>query len=702
SPEQQKLEPQGLEIGEVLDRPKRPNLVNASVVYGLVFTAFAALILRLGYVQIAQGSYFRGQATATTLTHVPVLPARGWIYDTNGNLLAYDLPAYGVFLTQMPGTQQNYRQIANTLAPVFHVRAETIMNTLSTQNKYATIQLFKAATDEQIAFVAEHQSTLQGVNVVLNSQRFYPNGPLAGKVLGYVAPIPAGNTDYYQQRQYLLTQKVGVSGLESQYEGKLQGEVGEQVVQVDKTGTPLKPLGFNPAPQSGATLRLTLDGHLQAIAQQTMMNRVLDSKYRSTIQDAELVMLDVKTGGVLAMVNYPDYDPNWFTQNQVALHEQYLRQPAAQIISSIQSARPPGSTVKPVNLITALERGAITPQTTIFDHYSTVLAPGYTIHDDGSHGWVDPVKAITVSCDTFFYELGFWLGQWFGATATSSGAPPAGVGFQTWLNTDFAKGLNALFGGEYRFGLGAITGVDLPGEQPGSFYYFNLNMKDGNFYQTPYPLQQALSAIAHSGSYPLHSTQSTLANAGIGQSQAFTPLEMAQYVATIANNGKRLQPHLLQATYAPAMQGHLSADAKATWIFPPNVQADLKINPKYLHIAQQGMYGVCNNFQGTAYGSFANAPYRAAGKTGTAQLTQQIDNSVFIGYAPFDNPQVAIAVMVPGAGYGAETAVPIGRQMLDAYFQEHHEFFPKKMWTNGDIPSNWKQMTAYTYPEQSH
>ncbi len=693
---------QVLDTGEVLDKPKRSFLINASVIYGLVFTAFASLILRLGYVQIAHGSYFRGQATATTLTHVPVLPARGWIYDTNGNLLAYDRPAYGVFLTQMPGTQQNFEQIANTLSPVFHVPAKEMLHIISAQKQYATIQLFKVANEEQIAFVAEHQSTLLGVNVVLNSLRFYPNGPLAGKVLGYVAPIPAGSTAYYQKRQYLLTQKVGVSGLESQYEDKLRGQVGAQVVQVDKTGTPLKPLGFDPAPKSGDYLRLTLDGHLQATAQQTVMNTVFNSKYRSTIQDAELVMLDVKTGGVLAMVNYPDYDPNWFTQNQVGQHQQYLRQSAAQIISAIQSARPPGSTVKPANLITALERGAITPQTTILDHYATVLAPGYTIHDDGNHGWVDPVKAITVSCDTFFYEVGFWLGKWFGATDTTSGAPPAGMGFQTWLNTDFAQGLNAIFSGEYRFGLGAVTGIDLPGEQTGKFYYFNLNMKDGNFYQTEYNLQQALAAIANHGSYPLHSTQSTLANAGIGQSQAFTPLEMAQYVATIANNGKRLQPHLLQAIYPPTMQDHLPADVKPIWEFAPKLQQDLKINPKYLHIAQQGMYGVCNNPLGTAYGSFGNAPYKAAGKTGTAQLTQQLDNSVFIGYAPFDNPQVAIAVMVPGAGYGAETAVPMARQMFDAYFQEHHEFFPKSQWTDGNIPSNWTQMSAYTIPEQSH
>jgi penicillin-binding protein 2 len=557
------------------------------------------------------------------------------------------------------------------------------------------------ASDQEIAFIEENQSKFPSVHVVEEAQRIYPHGDLAGQVLGYVGRITAETKKkYVDEKKYLATQIVGITGLESQYEDLLQGKPGAQVVEINAAGIPLKYLGYAPQPTPGKDLQLTLDGHLQAMAQQYVMDGVLHSQNSSTITDAEAVMLDVKTGGVLAMVSYPYYDPNWYVNPSLLMkHGHYLATSGAQLNNVIQSPRYPGSTVKPANLIIGLQKGVITPGTVMADHYTTLI--GKTpIHDDGQHGSVDPIRAIAVSCDTFFYEVGLWLGKWFGSTDYSGGGPPAGTGYETWLHRDFVKGLNALYQGEYDFGLGQKTGIDLPGERSGIFY-----VRDSRKQYAPveYHLREAEDAIAKHNYYLNYGTPADLAHAGIGQAQQFTPIELAQYVMTIANNGKKLQPHLLERVFPPNTRQPIKA--KPTAVFHPVVQGQVKAKLEYFRIAQQGMYNVVNSPEGTAYGVFAGAPYTVAGKTGTAQIYingRMVDNSVFICYAPFDHPEVALAVMVPGGGYGAGTAAPIARKILDAYFQEyHHELYPKNQWQSKSIPANWQQMTAYTTPENA-
>ena len=214
----------------------------------------------------------------------------------------------------MKGVEQHTSAIANVLAPEFHTTANSIEQTIKSQNKYATIRLFKNVSISQLAFVTEHQSELPGVNIELDSQRVYPEGTLAGQVLGYIQPISSTDKSYYvDQKKYLLNQMVGQAGLEETSENLLQGKVGEQLLQVDLQGASTKDLGFNPAPTAGFNLQLTLDGHLQAVAQNEVMKRVVGSTYGNQITDAAAVALDVKTGGVLAMVSYPYMDPNWYT-----------------------------------------------------------------------------------------------------------------------------------------------------------------------------------------------------------------------------------------------------------------------------------------------------------------------------------------------------------------------------------------------------
>ncbi len=335
-----------------------------NTVYGMVFLAFVSLILRLGYLQISQGSKYRTLAMMSSVQKIPILPARGRIYDTNGNLLAYDQPSYSVFLTQMKGVHQSMPEIAQILAPEFKSTPVKILATIQAQKAYATIRLFKNITPRQLAFISEHQSSLPGVSVELDSQRKYPYGDLAGQVLGYIQPITAADLQYYTSKGYLLNQVVGQTGIEKQYENLLQGTVGYQNMQVNIQGTSMKNLGYDPAPTAGYNLQLTLDGRLQAQAQNDVIQKVEASKYANQITDAAAVAVDVKTGGVLAMVSYPYLDPNWYTTpGLLNRYATYLSKSGAQMNNVIQNPNYPGSTVKPSTLIAGLTYGAITPST---------------------------------------------------------------------------------------------------------------------------------------------------------------------------------------------------------------------------------------------------------------------------------------------------------------------------------------------------
>jgi penicillin-binding protein 2 len=662
---------------------KPPRAGRTSFIYGMIFLSFASLIARMGYLQITKGEYYRVQAANFQYVKVPVLPVRGKIYDANNNLLAYDAPVYSLYLTRTSMMNYNtYAQLADKLAGVLGISRGKLLSTMTGDTAYASVRLATKLTEKQLSYIQEHKSVLPGVEVVAESQRVYPFGDLAGQVLGYTGKITKEDEAKYKQLGYINTQIVGRAGLELEYEHQLQGSVGYEFTTVNQTDGSVTSLGFSPQPKPGDNLRLTIDGRLQAETQNEIINMINQSKYKDEIDDASAVAIDVKTGGVLAMVSYPYVDPNWFADGvSAAKHATYLSTTSAQMNHAIQSPMYPGSTVKPANLITGLQLGAISPSTVIQDHMITRVGQA-TLSDDGmSHGWVDPIKAIGVSCDTFFYELGLNMGKWFGGVSN----------YQHWLNTSFAQGITNLFKGEWDFGLGQITGIDLPYEEQGIFYVEDSRQQMA---RVPFHLQQAEDALKKTGQYPMYGSPVDLAFAGIGQSQQFTPIQLAQYVATIANNGKRLKPHVVQEI--------IPQDGSKPTVIQPVVENVVKANPEYFKIAQEGMYAALYSPGGTAYGVFNNDPYKAAGKTGTAEITvhgKKVDNSVFIAYAPYDNPQIAVAVMVPGAGYGAESAAPVAEKMFNTYFQERHEFFPKNQWLDTKVPADWTKSPAYTIPE---
>lgn len=673
-----------------------------NMVYAISFLALSGLVVRAAYVQVVNGSKFSKQETKIQFVNVPALPQRGWIYDANGKVLAWDKPADEIVVDNFAGTSKKQdHQIANELGPVLKVAPSALYKKMRGDKNSLQIPLTTQATQSQIAFVAEHQSQLPGVEIHQAYSRQYPQGDLAGQVLGYVSSITAQNASYYHdQKGYLYSQKVGASGLEQQYESILQGKAGVKLLNVNPSTNSVQTVGYSPAPVSGNNIQVTLDGHMQAEAQMILKHMIDKSPNHKIITDASAVMLNVKTGGVISMVSYPYLNPNWYTAGKQlnAQQVQYLKTSGAQENYAIQAPEYPGSTVKPANFITDMNNGVLTPNTKIDDQGFIRIGTGI-IHEDAgiAFGWVNPIRAIAVSSDVFFYEMGLHLGKWFGSSTTNGGTyPPKDGSYQHYLNTDFIKGVNHLFQGEWNLGLGPKTGIDLPNESAGRFYIENRG------HAVPFNLQKSEASVKKTGQYVNHGTPEDLAFGSIGQSQQFTTLQLATYAMNLANMGKKLKPHVLQKVYSA--DGTPDTGATPTKVVKPVVEGQVKAKPNAFQMVKTAMNdvttGKVGGYYATAYGIFTSAPYKVAAKTGTAQISinhHKTLNSVFIAYAPLKNPQVAVAIMIPGGGYGASLSGPISRQMFDAYFNEHHaSFMPKKGWTNTDIPKNWPTSSANT------
>lgn len=659
------------EEGASLPTDDHPKQGRIQVLYLVMFLTLSVLVLRLAYLQIVKGESFHSDASTTTFAKLPVLPSRGRIYDAQHHLLAYDQPSFSLVLTRFNSKRQNYAAMARQIAPLFHTSAAHLEDLMEHKDPGSTqVRILQNATPEQVTYIVEHQSSLPGLRIIEDPKRAYRYGSLAGHVIGYVHPVPAAEAKTYADKGYLLDEWVGIDGVERSYESVLHGHLGERVLTLNGFGVPKSDLGLDPPPVAGNNVELTLDGHLQATAQEIVVDelRHVKAKYHYNPRDAEAVLLDVRTGGVLSMVSYPYYNPSWYNSGKsYEVHAAYLNGSLTPMINHVlQSPRAPGSTVKPVNVLVGLQHGVITPDTRIHDHgYEVVGESKMMDWQPRGHGVVGPVGAIAESCDTFMYDMGMWLAHWHDG-------PPQGESVGRWIVYDRIRALNWLFDAEAVFGLGPLTGIDLPYEVSGRLY--------DNLRQ--YSVAHAKEELNREGYYYDKGTLYDVAAAAIGQNQQFTPMQLADYALTLANRGVRLRPHVLHRVIAS--DGHVKRTLERVELGRVPFRAD------YINLVRQGMWATTNRPGGTAYRAFRGAPYEAAGKTGTAQIERDRDISLFIGYAPADHPQVCVAVMVPGGGESGETAVPIARKLFDAYFQEHHEYFAPSEWTDTDIPDVWK------------
>ena len=586
----------------------------------VVVLAFSILIARFAYLQIIQREYFTTRAEDNRISLVPITPNRGVIHDRNGTIMARNYSAFTLEIT--PSKVTNLEITIDDLSKLVEILPKDrrrFRKLLEESKSFESLPIRTRLSDEEVARFAANRYLFPGVEVKARLFRQYPLGPIAAHALGYINRINKTDLDVIdasdQSSNYKGTDHIGKTGLEQKYEFQLHGETGYEEVEIDAGGHAVRSLART-APVSGNNLTLTIDARLQEITEKAFGDR-----------RGALVAIEPSSGEILALVSTPTFDPNLFVDGiRTEDWDQLNNSPDRPMVNrALNGAYPPGSTFKPFMALAALELGKRTPTQTISDPGFYVFG-GHNFRDDkkGGHGMVDMYKSIVQSCDTYYYML----------------ANDMGI-------DNIASFMGSL-------GLGKKTGVDIEGESEGVLP--SPEWKKRRFRR---PEQQKWFA-------------GETISIGIGQGyNAYTPIQLAQAMAAVANNGVIFRPHLVKY-----ITNSKTGEKK------PVETAPLRTLPwkqQNIDVIKRAMVGV--NKVGTGARAFAGAEYESGGKTGTAQvfslkggdykaghLKQELrDHALFIAFAPVDKPKIALAVLVENGGFGAQSAAPIARMVLDYY-----------------------------------
>ncbi len=592
----------------------------------VVLLAFCGLFARFVYLQIFEHGHYSTLAESNRIAVVPIVPNRGVITDRNGVVLAQSYSAYTLELT--PAKIANLEATIDELADIVEVQPrdrKRFRKLLEESKNFETLPLRTRLSDEEVARFAVNRYRFPGVEIKARLFRQYPHGEVASHVVGYIGRINDHDVERIAKwdagANYKGSDYMGKVGVELSYERELHGTTGWEEVEVDAAGRAVRTLSRTP-PTSGNNLRLSLDIRLQEAAEAAFGDR-----------RGALVAIDPASGDILAFVSKPGFDPNLFVDgidsaNWAALNESpdkpMLNRP-------LRGAYPPGSTIKPFLALGALTSGKRTPQQAINDPgFYQLPGSSYRFRDDkpGGHGAVDMYKSIVVSCDTYYYTL-------------------AG---ETDID-DTARFLGQL-------GFGRETGVDIEGELTGTLP--SREWKRRRFADKQYREEHRKWYTGDSIS------------AGIGQGyNAFTPMQQALAIATIANNGVAFVPHLVKSV--------INLKTGEERLVAPKPSHTISARPEDIAVIRNALVGV--NKEGTGASAFAGAKYVSGGKTGTAQVyslkgekysASRIDERLrdhawFVAYAPADQPKIAVAVLVENGGFGAQAAAPIARKVFDHY-----------------------------------
>ncbi|HMV54919.1 MAG TPA: penicillin-binding protein 2 [Rhodocyclaceae bacterium] len=591
-----------------------------AVAIGFVLLAFAILIGRFFYLQVVRHEYYHTRAEENRISLLPIVPNRGLISDRNGRVLARNYSAYTLEIT--PSRVRDLEETIDAIAQLIEIQPKDrkrFKKLLDESKNFESLPIRTRLTDEEVAKFVAQRYRFPGVDVKARLFRHYPEGQLASHVIGYIGRINDKELERIEesedQANYRGTEHIGKTGLEQSYEHELHGDTGYEQVEVDAGGRALRSLSRTP-PVPGNNLVLTLDSKLQEVAEKAFGAR-----------RGALVAIEPATGGVLAFVSSPTFDPNLFVDGIDPQNWDLLNNsPDHPMINRpINAAYPPGSTFKPFMALGALHTGKRTAEQAIADPGFFDFG-GHQFRDDkkGGHGMVDMVKSIIVSCDTYYYRL---AADW---------------------------GIDGIAGFMSQLGFGARTGIDLNGESIGI-----LPSPEWKRKRFKRPEQQKWYA-------------GETISIGIGQGyNSYTLMQLAHATAVLANNGVMYKPHLVKY-----IENVKTGDKR---MIEPQPIKTIPFRPEHLETIRAGMIGV--NQSGTGARAFHNAGYPSAGKTGTAQLfslkgsaykESQVkerlrDHALFIAFAPVDQPKIALAVLVENGGFGATSAAPIARQVFDYY-----------------------------------
>ncbi|HSW11098.1 MAG TPA: penicillin-binding protein 2 [Bacillota bacterium] len=601
--------------------------VRRRLVFLQAFLAILLLILlaRSAHLQLLMGEYYQELARGNALRLVRVPAPRGRVFDRHGRLLAGNRPAFSISLVH-PGTAEVDATI-ETLAPLVGMTVAEIQEAVRRHGDrlFEPVRLQLDIDPATHSRVEESRADLPGVIVETGPVRHYPYGELASHLLGFVGEIDPWELDLLEG--YRLGDILGKTGIEAVLDRELRGRDGGSQVETDARHRPIRVLGqLDPIP--GHDVFLTIDAELQKVVEQSLADTMAAVRahpvnpYRATSGAA--VVLKVDTGEILAMVSYPGFDPNQFASRMPADYLQALRaDPLSPFLNRVTSGLySPGSAFKMVTAIAALESGRVTPDETVVCTGIFRVTPGHVKRcwRPGGHGPVNIRQAIAVSCNSFFYEM----------------ARRVGVDLIAY----HARAL----------GLGYSTGIELrPSDKPGT-------VPDRAWKRARFP---------HDPTFWLAEEL----DAAIGQGfHQYTPLQMAVYVAALANGGARYQPYVMSRIVDPASGRTVRENL-------PRLTHRTAISPETLSIVREGMQLTTTG--GTAAWQFGPTfrqrhGFDVAGKTGTAEAPPASGRdhyAWFVAFAPADNPTIAIAVVVEEGGSGSLAAAPVARAIIDHYFQ---------------------------------
>ncbi len=595
-------------------------LISQRSIIAFIFMVILILLLfvRLAYLQISQHTLYTTLSQKNSLDLIPVEPTRGLIYDRNGMLLAENTPVFSLDVT--PYKAGNLLKALSEIAKIIALDDTDIVQfqkQLKQHRRFDEIPLKMRLSESDVAKFAENAYRFPGFIIKARLIRHYPFEASLSHVLGYVGRINIDELGDIDATNYSATNYIGKLGIEKFYEDELHGTVGYQQVENDASGEPVRVLNqIHPVP--GKNLYLTLDSRLQIAVEKALEG------HRGAV-----VAIQPSTGQVLAMVSQPGYDPNLFVAGISSKDFQALQTSPDRPLydRALRGLYPPASTIKPFLALEGLNSGIATPNFTLYDPgWFQLKNSSHKFHDwrRHGHGIVNLNRAIITSCDTYFFDLASKMGI---------------------QRIDHV--LN-------EFGFGDVSGIDLDDELGGTV-------------ASPSWKRKVKGVAWYEGD---------TINSGIGQGyMQVTPLQLASGVATIATRGKHFTPYLLLASQDPGKSYKPQKPALVN-----NVDI---VNNNFWNMVINGMQGVVNSSEGTGF-KLSHAPYTVAAKTGTAQVysfskthyeneNSQVneeniperlrDNHLLIAFAPAENPQIAIAVVVENSN----EATKIARAVLDYY-----------------------------------
>lgn len=548
--------------------------------------------------QILNQEAYEEKSADNSIKAIEQTPFRGVFYDRNLKVMVDNIPAYTLRITP-----SDYDPKLNPLIDkILNADSGFVANILKKNkiySKYIPVRIKRGIGFDVVSWIEENQEHLPGVDYIVEMQRGYPYGIKGSHSFGYTKEISPNQLEV-EKDYYIPGDYVGHNGIEKQYEKELRGVKGFNYVLVNSKRKEIGKYKDGMEDKNsikGKDLVLSYDAEVQKVAEEQMIGK-----------RGAVIAIEPKTGEILALVSAPDYDLNEFSYvtSKEFLQELYSNPDKPSFNRATMSLKPPGSTFKMLAAIAALDMGIITPSTTINCGGGFTFGRFFKCH--GNHGSVNVVHAIEKSCNSFFYHLIYK------------------IGLDKWK--EYAL----------KFGFASKTGIDIgeesPGFIPGEDYYVKM-------YGEKWP-------------------RSIMASLGIGQGEvSVTPLQLAKYVALIANNGSSFQPHIVK--------GYL--DEKTKQLVPykfPEIKTGIRKD--IFDIVKEGMFLVVNG-AGTA--THIKMPdIQISGKTGTAQNPHGKDHALFVGFAPSDDPKIAVVVVVENVGFGGTHAAPIAKALIETYLKK--------------------------------